>query len=44
MSLSLLEINSGRGAHGDNERIAEEAFVNLVQFLWRVVIEIAASS
>jgi len=40
---SVEEINSGFGAHGDNERIAEEAFVELVQFMWNVVIEIAAT-
>jgi acetylornithine deacetylase/succinyl-diaminopimelate desuccinylase-like protein len=37
------EINSGFGAHGDNERISEEAFVEMVQYLWNVVIEIAAT-
>ena len=37
------EINSGFGAHGDNERVAEDAFVDMVQYLWNVVIEIAAS-
>lgn len=37
------EINSGFGAHGDNERIAEDAFIGLVQYLWNVVIEIAAT-
>jgi len=41
-SRSVEEINSGFGAHGDNERISEEAFVELVQFMWNVVIEIAA--
>ena len=41
---SVEEINSGFGAHGDNERISEEAFVDLVQFMWNVVIEIAATS
>ena len=40
---SVEEINSGFGAHGDNERISEEAFVELVQFMWNVVIEIAAT-
>lgn len=40
---SIEEINSGFGAHGDNERISEEAFVELVQFMWNVVIEIAAA-
>lgn len=37
------EINSGRGAHGDDERIAEAEFVRLVQFMWETVIEIAAT-
>ncbi len=37
------EINSGFGAHGDNERVAEDAFVSMVEYLWRVVLEMAAS-
>ena len=37
------EINSGFGAHGDNERVEEKAFVSMVQFLWRVILEMAAS-
>jgi acetylornithine deacetylase/succinyl-diaminopimelate desuccinylase-like protein len=40
---SVEEINSGYGAHGDNERIAEDAFVELVQYMWNVVIEMAAA-
>ena len=40
---SVEEINSGFGAHGDNERISEEAFVELVKYMWNVVIEIAAT-
>ena len=40
---SVEEINSGFGAHGDNERISEDAFVELVQYMWNVVIEIAAT-
>jgi acetylornithine deacetylase/succinyl-diaminopimelate desuccinylase-like protein len=40
---SIEEINSGFGAHGDNERIAEDAFVEFVQYLWNVVIETAAA-
>lgn len=40
---SIDEINSGYGAHGDNERIEEAAFIGLVQYLWNVVIEIATS-
>tara|TARA_Y100000389_G_scaffold192286_1_gene219554 strand:- start:468 stop:1877 length:1410 start_codon:yes stop_codon:yes gene_type:complete len=34
------EINSGYGAHGDNERISEDAFVDLVKYIWNVVIDI----
>lgn len=41
---SVQEINSGFGAHGDNERISEDAFVDLVRYLWNVVIEIAAAT
>lgn len=37
------ESNSGRGAHGDDERISEAAYVDLVRFVWRAVIEIAAA-
>ena len=37
------EINSGYGAHGDNERVAEDAFVSMVEYLWRTVIEMAAA-
>jgi acetylornithine deacetylase/succinyl-diaminopimelate desuccinylase-like protein len=37
------EINSGYGAHGDNERVAEDAFISMVEYLWRVVLEMAAN-
>lgn len=37
------EINSGFGAHGDNERFAEDAFISMVEYLWRVILEMAAS-
>lgn len=37
------EINSAYGAHGDNERVAEDAFVSMVEYLWRVILEMAAS-
>ena len=40
---SVEEISSGFGAHGDNERIAEDAFISLVEYLWNVVIEVAAA-
>lgn len=42
-SRTVDEINSGYGAHGDNERVAEDAFVSMVEYLWRVVLEMAAS-
>jgi acetylornithine deacetylase/succinyl-diaminopimelate desuccinylase-like protein len=38
------EINSGFGAHGDNERVEEDAFVSMVEYLWRVILEMAASN
>jgi len=38
---SIEEMNSGFGAHGDNERIEERAFVDLVRYLWFVVLEMA---
>jgi len=37
------EINSGYGAHGDNERVAEDAFVSMVEYLWRVILQMAAA-
>jgi acetylornithine deacetylase/succinyl-diaminopimelate desuccinylase-like protein len=40
---TIEEINSGFGAHGDNERVEEAAFVSMVEYLWRVILEIAAS-
>ena len=40
---SIEEINSGFGAHGDNERVEEQAFVEMVRYMWTVVIEVAAS-
>ena len=40
---TVAEKASGHGAHGDNERVAEDAFVDMVRYLWRVVIEIAAA-
>lgn len=40
---TIEEINSGFGAHGDNERVAEGAFVSMVEYLWRVILEMAAS-
>lgn len=30
------------GAHSDNERISEHALMNLIEFLWNAVIEVAA--
>lgn len=40
---SLAEMTSGHGAHGDNERVAEDAFVAMVEYLWNVIIETAAA-
>lgn len=33
----------GRGAHGDDERISEEAMKQLVQFLWYTIIDIGGT-
>ena len=40
---TIEEINSGFGAHGDNERVEEAAFVSMVEYLWRVIVDMAAS-
>jgi len=40
---TLEEMNSKRGAHGDDERISEIALLGLVQFLWYTVLEVAAT-
>ena len=40
---TIEEINSGRGAHGDDERVSEEGMKQLLQFLWYTIIDIAAS-
>jgi len=40
---SVAEINSGNGAHGDNERVSEESVRQLIQFLWYTIIDIAAT-
>ncbi len=40
---TIEERNSGFGAHGDNERVSEEAMKQLVQFLWYTIIDIAAT-
>jgi acetylornithine deacetylase/succinyl-diaminopimelate desuccinylase-like protein len=40
---STEELNSGNGAHSDNERVSEDAFIDFLQFMWIVVIDIAAS-
>ncbi len=40
---SVEEINSGNGAHGDNERVSEDSVKQLVQFLWYTIIDIAAT-
>lgn len=37
------ELNSGNGAHSDNERVSEQAMVDFLRFLWMTVIDVAAS-
>lgn len=40
---SVEEMNSGNGAHGDNERVSEDSVKQLVQFLWYTIIDIAGT-
>jgi acetylornithine deacetylase/succinyl-diaminopimelate desuccinylase-like protein len=40
---TVAEINSGNGAHSDNERVSEESVRQLVEFVWHTIIEIAAT-
>jgi acetylornithine deacetylase/succinyl-diaminopimelate desuccinylase-like protein len=40
---SVEELNSGNGAHGDNERVSEESVRQLVQFVWYTIIDIGAT-
>ena len=40
---SVAEINSGNGAHSDNERVSEEAMIDFLRFVWLTVIDVAAS-
>ena len=40
---SVEEMNSGNGAHGDNERVSEDSVKQLVQFVWYTIMEIAAA-
>ena len=40
---SLEEINSGNGAHSDNERVSEDAMIDYLRFVWMTIIDIAAS-
>jgi acetylornithine deacetylase/succinyl-diaminopimelate desuccinylase-like protein len=40
---TLEEMNSRYGAHSDDELIAEEALVDMVRFLWNIVLEIGAT-
>lgn len=37
------ELNSGNGAHSDNERVSEKAMIDFVRFLWLTIIDIAAA-
>ena len=38
------ELNSGNGAHSDNERVSEQAMRDFLRFLWLTVIDIAATT
>lgn len=40
---SVEEMNSGNGAHGDNERVSEDSVKQLVQFLWYTIMDVAAT-
>ena len=40
---TLEEINSRFGAHSDDERVSEEALVDMIRFLWNIIIEIGAT-
>ena len=40
---SIEDMQSERGAHGNDERISEQALLNYVQFLWYTVLEVAAT-
>lgn len=38
------EQNSGNGAHSDNERVSEEAFLDFLRFVWLTVVDVAAAA
>jgi acetylornithine deacetylase/succinyl-diaminopimelate desuccinylase-like protein len=40
---TIEDLTGGRGAHGDDERISEEAMKQLVQFLWYTILDIAVT-
>ena len=40
---SVAEINSGNGAHGDNERVSEESIKQMVQFVWYTILDIGGA-
>ena len=40
---SVEELNSGNGAHGDNERVSEDSVKQLVQFVWYTILDIGGS-
>jgi acetylornithine deacetylase/succinyl-diaminopimelate desuccinylase-like protein len=39
----IVDEHDGRGAHSDDERVAEAAIPKLVEFLWYAVLEVAAA-
>jgi len=40
---SIAELNSGNGAHSDNERVSEDAMKDFLRFLWMTVVDVATS-
>jgi acetylornithine deacetylase/succinyl-diaminopimelate desuccinylase-like protein len=40
---SIEELNSGNGAHSDNERVSEAALIDFIRFMWTVIIDVAVS-
>lgn len=40
---TLEEVNSRFGSHSDDERVSEEALVDMVRFLWNIILEIGAA-
>ncbi|MDH3430128.1 MAG: M20/M25/M40 family metallo-hydrolase [Gammaproteobacteria bacterium] len=41
---SIAELNSGNGAHSDNERVSEQAMTDFLRFVWMTIIDVAATN